>query len=402
MDRFTSKAPFASFREFFKLESTGGLLLFVAAVLAMLSKNSTIASWYAGFLSMPVQVRAGSLNIDKPLVFWVNDGLMAVFFLLVSLEIKREMLVGHLSKPSSLILPGVAALGGMIVPALIYAALNYSDAEALHGWAIPTTTDIAFALGVLALFGTRAPAELKILLMTLAVLDDLAAIVIIALFYSDHLSTGSVGVVILSLAGLLALNRFGVKRLAPYMWLGLILWVSVLKSGVHATLAGVVIGFAIPLGNAEAEHDSPLKHLIHELHPWVAFGILPLFAFMNAGVAFEDFDPESLLRMVPVGIALGLLIGKPLGVLSFVWLAVKLRLTVLPASINWRQLLGVAFLCGIGFTMSLFLGSLAFQEGGSGYARSDRLGIIIGSLLSGIVGYLILRSALKPETSESG
>ena len=389
--------PFATFREFFKLESTGGLLLFVAAVLAMVLKNSPLAVWYADILTLPIQVRAGDLDLNKPLVLWVNDGLMAIFFLLVSLEIKREILIGHLAKPSDLILPGAAAVGGMLVPAAIYAGLNWGNPEDLHGWAIPTTTDIAFSLGVLALFATRVPLSLKIFLMTLAVLDDLGAIVIIAIFYSDNLSWASLLIASLVAAGLFTLNRFGVRRLAPYFWLGAILWVSVLKSGVHATLAGVILAFAIPLGNPDDEHDSPLKHLIHELHPWVAFAILPLFAFMNAGVVLEDFNPSRLMNAVPVGIALGLFLGKPIGVIAFTWIAVRLRLASLPESISWQQLLGVAFLCGIGFTMSLFLGSLAFQEGGVGYNRADRLGIILGSLASGLVGYLILRRSLpKP------
>lgn len=389
-----SKSQFASFREFFKLESAGGLLLFVAAVLAMLLKNSPWADWYGELLTLPIQIRAGDLNLDKPLVLWVNDGLMAIFFLMVTLEIKREILIGHLSRPSDLILPGAAAVGGMLMPAVIFIAFNWGNADDLQGWAIPTATDIAFSLGVLALFGSRVPLPLKVFLMTLAVLDDLGAIVIIAIFYSDNLSWFSLTMVLAISIGLLALNRFGVKNLAPYFWLGAILWISVLKSGVHATLAGVLLGFMIPLGNPADGQHSPLKHLIHQLHPWVAFAILPLFAFLNAGVAFEDFNPSRLMNAVPIGIALGLFIGKPLGVMGFVWLLVHFRIVTLRESINMQQLWGVAFLCGIGFTMSLFLGSLAFQEGGAGYSRADRLGIILGSLASGIVGYIILRRSL--------
>ena len=392
---------FATFREFFRLESTGGLLLFVAAVLAMVLKNSPWAEWYSGVLTLPIQFRAGDLNLDKPLVLWVNDGLMAVFFLLVTLEIKREILIGHLSKPSDLVLPGAAALGGMLMPAAIFALFNWGNAEDLHGWAIPTATDIAFSLGVLALFGTRVPLPLKVFLMTLAVLDDLGAIVVIALFYSDNLSSVSLLIALLVSTGLLALNRLGVRRLAPYFWLGAILWVSVLKSGIHATLAGVIVACTIPLGNPDDEHDSPLKSLIHQLHPWVAFGILPLFAFLNAGIAFEDFNPSRLFNGVPIGIALGLCVGKPLGVMACVWLLLHFRMVTLPQSINMQQLWGVAFLCGIGFTMSLFLGALAFQEGGAGYARADRLGIILGSLISGIVGYMILQHTL-PRAGDVG
>jgi len=284
-------------------------------------------------------------------------------------------------------------------PPQFFAGLNWGNAEDLHGWAIPTTTDIAFSLGVLALFGSRVPLPLKIFLMALAVLDDLGAIVIIAIFYSGNLSWLSLLMALLVSVGLVTLNRMGVRRMAPYFWLGIILWVSVLKSGVHATLAGVVLGFAIPLGNAEDEHESPLKQLVHELHPWVAFAILPLFAFLNAGVALEDLNPSRLMHAVPVGIALGVFIGKPLGVMMFAWLVIRMRLATLRDSINMQQLWGVAFLCGIGFTMSLFIGSLAFQEGGVGYSRADRLGIILGSLASGVVGYLLLSRSL-PKTSE--
>ena len=385
---------FQTFKQFLKLESSAGIILFGAAVLAMLFKNSPAADWYASLLDLPIQIRAGNLDLDKPLVLWVNDGLMAVFFLLVTLEIKREILVGHLSRISILILPGAAAIGGMLVPALIYTVLNGDNPQDLHGWAIPTTTDIAFSLGVLALFGSRVPIGLKIFLMTLAVLDDLGAIIIIALFYSGNLSWMSLMIALLIMLALVTLNRLGVRRLAPYFWLGILLWISVLKSGVHATLAGVVLAFAIPLGDANRAQESPLKHLIHELHPWVAFAILPLFAFMNAGINFSDFNPSRLLDSVPVGIALGLVVGKPLGIILFTWLAIRLNWAAFHESVNWRQIIGVAFLCGIGFTMSLFLGSLAFQEVGIGYTRADRVGIISGSLASGMIGYFLLRRAL--------
>ena len=393
-DSRKNPAQFALFKKFLKLESTGGIFLFVAAILAMALKNSPLASWYADILTLPIQIRAGDLDLNKPLVLWVNDGLMAVFFLLVSLEIKREVLIGHLSRVSNLILPGAAAVGGMLIPAAIYVGFNWGNVEDLHGWAIPTTTDIAFSLGVLALFGSRVPIALKIFLMTLAVLDDLGAIAIIAIFYSGNLSWTSLLIATVISLGLFTLNRFGVRRLAPYILLGIILWISVLKSGVHATLAGVILAFAIPLGDASNENESPLKHLIHELHPWVAFGILPLFAFMNAGVIFADFNPSRLMNAVPLGIALGLVLGKPLGVITFTWLAIRLRWATLPDAVDWKQLVAVAFLCGIGFTMSLFLGSLAFQEAGVGYTRADRLGIIIGSIASGCIGYYLLRRAL--------
>lgn len=387
-------SPAASFREFFKLEAAGGFMLFGAAVLAMALKNSPVADIYQQLLMMPVQMRAGTLDLHKPLVLWVNDGLMAVFFFMVALEIKREMLIGHLANPRTLVLPGMAAIGGMLVPALLYVALNFGDSDAMHGWAIPTTTDIAFALGVLALAGSRVPPAVKMFLLTLAVLDDLAAIVIIAVFYSGELSVLSLNLAAAFAILLATLNLAGVKRLAPYILTGIALWVCVLKSGVHATLAGVVLGFAIPMGDRTDEHKSPLRSVIHDLHPWVAFGILPLFAFFNAGIDFSDFDMARLLHPVPVGIALGLLIGKPVGVLTFAWLTLKFRLASLPEGSTWQMLVGVAFLCGIGFTMSIFLGGLAFQEGGSGYARADRIGIVAGSLIAGIAGYLILRRAL--------
>lgn len=394
-------APFATFREFFKLEAAGGILLFAAAVLAMVLKNSPAASFYSDLLMIPLQIRVGSIDLDKPLVLWVNDGLMAIFFFMVALEIKREMLVGHLSDRSSLILPSLAALGGMIVPAGIFVVFNLGDSDALHGWAIPTTTDIAFALGVLALLGPRVPTALKVFLLTLAVLDDLGAIVIIAVFYSSNLSLVSLVVVAAVLAVLLSLNRAGVMRIAPYILLGIVLWVSVLKSGVHATLAGVILGFMIPLGDRVDEGRSPLRRLIHDLHPWVAFAILPLFAFFNAGIDFSEVNPGNLLGSVPLGIALGLFIGKPVGVLLFSWVTVQLKLARLPEKVDWPALVGVAFLCGIGFTMSIFLGGLAFQEGGSGYAKADRIGIILGSLSSGLVGYLLLRRALGRASSEA-
>jgi len=394
-------APFASFREFFKLEAAGGVVLFGAAVLAMLLKNSPASAFYADLLTMPVQIRVGSLDLDKPLFLWVNDGLMAVFFFMVALEIKQEMLVGHLADKSSLELPLAAAAGGMFVPAALFTLFNLGDTDALHGWAIPAATDIAFALGVLALVGPRVPVTLKVFLLTLAVLDDLGAIVAIAVFYSSKLSLTSIVAGLIVVAALITLNRTGVRRLAPYILLGIVLWIAVLKSGVHATLAGVILGFAIPLGDREDETQSPLRHLVHELHPWVAFGILPMFAFFNAGIVVADINPANLISGVPLGIAVGLFVGKPVGVLTFSWIAIKTKIATLPEQVNWRLLIGVSFLCGIGFTMSMFLGGLAFQEGGSGYAKADRIGIIVGSLLSGIVGYLLLRSALRSEAKSS-
>ena len=375
---------------FFQLESASGLLLIAAAVLAMLISNSPFAHLYSSLLDVPVAVQIGALKIAKPLLLWINDGLMAIFFLLVGLELKREVVYGQLATPSQIILPGAAAIGGMLVPALVYAWFNQGDSEAMRGWAIPMATDIAFALGVLALLGSRVPTSLKLFLMTLAIIDDLGAIIVIALFYSSELSSLSLMLAGAALIGLFALNRLGVRQLGPYLLLGLFLWVCVLKSGVHATLAGVALAFFIPVKGDNPEH-SPLATLEHALHGWVAFGILPLFAFANAGVSLEGMNLQSFLQPVPLGIAAGLLLGKTVGVLGLTAIAVFTRLARLPEGANWGQLLGVAVLCGIGFTMSLFVGSLAFTPDVSPYAGQDRMGILTGSLLAAMLGYVICR-----------
>ncbi|HHQ14915.1 MAG TPA: Na+/H+ antiporter NhaA [Chromatiales bacterium] len=377
----------ARFREFFKLEAAGGILLMFAAALAMLLKNSLFGDAYTEFLNLPIQIRIGALDIDKPLFLWINDGLMAVFFFTIGMEVKREVLVGELADTRQLVLPGLAGIGGILVPALIYYVLNHNDPVAVKGWAVPTATDIAFALGILALVG-NTPTALKLFLMTLAIIDDLGAIIIIALFYSTNLSLGSLLVALFAVTGLLFIKLRGVRRITPYILLGVVLWVSVLKSGVHATLAGVVLGLFIPLGD---EDDSPLDRLMHALHPWVAFGVLPIFAFANAGVPLTGKDAGDLLGPVPVGIALGLFLGKQLGVFSFAWITIRSGIAKLPAGTSMMQIYGVAILCGVGFTMSLFIGSLAFEQGGAGYGRPDRLGIIAGSLLSGLVGFVVLR-----------
>ncbi|PAV48949.1 Na+/H+ antiporter NhaA [Pseudomonas sp. HAR-UPW-AIA-41] len=375
---------------FFQLESASGLLLIAAAVLAMLISNSPFAHFYSSLLDVPVAVQIGALKIAKPLLLWINDGLMAIFFLLVGLELKREVVYGQLATPSQIILPGAAAIGGMLVPALVYVWFNHGDSEAMRGWAIPMATDIAFALGVLALLGSRVPTSLKLFLMTLAIIDDLGAIIVIALFYSSELSSLSLMLAGAALIGLLALNRMGVRQLGPYLLLGLFLWVCVLKSGVHATLAGVALAFFIPVKGDNPEH-SPLATLEHALHGWVAFGILPLFAFANAGVSLEGMNLQSFLQPVPLGIAAGLLLGKTVGVLGLTAIAVFTRMARLPEGANWGQLLGVAVLCGIGFTMSLFVGSLAFTPDVSPYAGQDRMGILTGSLLAAVLGYVICR-----------
>lgn len=380
-----------SLARFFQLEAASGLMLIAAAALALCINNSSLSWLYQGFLDAPVQLRLGPLDIDKPALLWINDLLMALFFLLIGLEIKREVLQGQLSNVSQVALPGTAAVGGMLVPALIYAAINRHDPAALAGWAIPTATDIAFALGVLALLGKRVPASLKLFLMTLAIIDDLGAIVIIALFYTSSLASGALTMAGGCLALLLAMNRLGVKRLAPYLIVGTVLWVCVLKSGVHATLAGVALAFFIPLRTP----TQPLLYLEHALHPWVAYGILPLFAFANAGVSLAGMTAESLTHGVPFGIALGLLLGKTVGVFGLTWLAIRLRLARLPEGANWGQLLGVAILCGIGFTMSIFVGSLAFDPASSPYAGEDRMGILAGSCLAAVMGYAVVRLASR-------
>ncbi|MEX5575750.1 Na+/H+ antiporter NhaA [Pseudomonas lijiangensis] len=383
---------------FFQLEAAGGLLLIAAAALALIINNSPLSWLYNEFLNIPVVAQIGAIKIAKPLLLWINDGLMALFFLVIGLEVKRELLEGHLSRPSQVVLPGAAAIGGMVVPALIYYALNKDNPAALGGWAIPMATDIAFALGVLALLGKRVPVSLKLFLMTLAIIDDLGAIVVIALFYSGELSSLSLILAAVSTGALIVMNRLGVAKLGPYLLIGLVLWVCVLKSGVHATLAGVVLAFCIPL-RTKTEKASPLLSLEHGLHPWVAYGILPLFAFANAGVSLTGVTLDSFTHPVPMGIAAGLLIGKTLGVFGLTWLAIQTGLAKLPNEANWGQVLGVSILCGIGFTMSLFVGSLAFEAGVSDYAGEDRMGILTGSILSALMGYAVmLMCSRKPRT----
>ena len=386
--------PRATFNAFFKLESAGGILLLITAAAAMILKNSPIGGVYEAFLDIPIQVRFGLLDIDKPLFLWVNDALMAVFFFTIGMEVKREVLIGELSDRRQIILPGMAGFGGIIVPALIFAVINRGDSLALQGWAIPTATDIAFALAVLAMVG-NTPVALKLFLMTLAIIDDLGAILIIALFYTAELSISAMLVAMVSVAALTWLKLKGVLRLTPYLLVGIILWISVLKSGVHATIAGVVLGFFIPLGDENSEDGSPLQNLLHALHPWVAFAILPLFAFVNAGVSLEGMTPGSLLQPVPLGIVLGLFVGKQLGVFGFAWLSIKTGIATLPDKVSMSQIYGTAILCGVGFTMSLFVSGLAYEELGIGYTRSDRLGIIVGSLLCGVVGFIALKIAGK-------
>lgn len=389
-------SPSESFTaQFFKLESAGGILLIAASLLAMIFANTPLNSIYDLFLSTPVEIRIGSLEVAKPLLLWINDGLMAVFFFLVGLELKRELLEGELSDKRNIVLPGIGAIGGMLIPALIYAYYNYDDAVALKGWAIPAATDIAFALGVLTLLGPRVPTSLKIFLTSLAIFDDIGAILIIAFFYTSKISLTALIVVGLCIPVLAMLNHKNVEAKSLYIVVGLIMWVATLKSGVHATLAGVILAMFIPMKSKTDPSISPLKSMEHDLHSAVAFFILPVFAFANAGINFSGVGIEQLQHSVPLGIALGLFVGKQLGIFGLCWVAIKLRLATLPKDMSWASLYGTAALCGIGFTMSLFVGSLAFEETGVNLLFDERLGIVLGSLLSGIVGYLVLNWSLK-------
>ena len=382
-------------QNFFKLEAASGILLVMAMILAMAAENSFLQPFYEALLQTPVEIRIGALHLAKPLLLWINDALMALFFLLVGLELKREILIGQLSSPAQILLPALAAIGGIVVPSLIYVWFNQGDAVAMKGWAIPAATDIAFALGVLALLGSRVPPALKLFLLALAIIDDIGAIIIIAVFYSGDLSLGSLLVAGDALLVLAFLNFRHVTSIALYMIVGIVLWVAVLKSGVHATLAGIILAFFIPLKGDQEGEKSPLARLEHDLHPGVAFLILPIFAFANAGISLHGLSFATLLEPVPLGIAAGLFIGKQVGIFATVWLAVKSGLARLPEGMGWMQLYGVAVLCGIGFTMSLFVSSLAFEQGAMALATNDRLGILAGSLLSALVGYALLRLASR-------
>jgi NhaA family Na+:H+ antiporter len=384
-----------SLQDFLRLEAAGGLVLMGAAAAAMLVANSPLAGGYAGFVNLPVQVSIGALGIAKPLLLWINDGLMAVFFLLIGLELKREALEGELSNLRDAALPLFAAVGGMVAPATIYAWLNWGDAAALKGWAIPSATDIAFALGVLLLLGDRVPPALKAFLLSVAIFDDVGAVIVIAAFYTAGLSVTALAVAGGLLLLLWSLNRAGVARRAPYVLIGIALWFAVLKSGVHATLAGFLLAWFIPLRVPEPGSSSPLHDFERALHPWVAFGVLPLFAFANAGVPVAGITAGQLLHPVSLGIMAGLVIGKPAGILALSWLAVRLKLADLPRDVDWASLAGVSLLCGIGFTMSLFIASLAFEQGGGAYLGLERIGILSGSLVAGTAGYLLLRRRMR-------
>ncbi|WNK00624.1 Na+/H+ antiporter NhaA [Thalassospiraceae bacterium LMO-JJ14] len=375
-------------------EAAPGVLLVIAAALAMAMENSPLAWLYDSLLGLPVVVGVGGLVIDKPLLLWINDGLMAVFFFMVGLEIKREVLTGRLSSFDQASLPALAAIGGMAAPALIYLAITSGDAAAASGWAIPSATDIAFALGVLSLLGNRVPVSLKVFLLAIAIIDDLGAILIIAFFYTEDLSLYALTVSLGAASILVLFNRLGIRALTPYLLVGIVLWVMVLKSGVHATLAGVLIALTLPL-RPTANDPRPTRYhdIEHALHPWVAFLVMPVFAFANSGIPLAGFQPGDLLQPVPLGIALGLFVGKQIGVMGFCFAAVRLRLCALPEDATWLHIYGISLLTGIGFTMSLFIGGLAFAE--PALAAQVRFGVLGGSCLSAVLGYTVLRLASR-------
>jgi NhaA family Na+:H+ antiporter len=377
-------------RQFMQSESAGGIVLAAAALLALVVSNSPLAPWYDAFVHLPGEVRIGKdwLVLSKPLVIWVNDLWMAVFFFLVGLEIKRELVDGELASFRLAILPAGAALGGMLVPALIYVLINYGDAVALRGWAIPAATDIAFALAVLMLLGSRVPASLKLFLTAVAIIDDLGAIVVIALFYTVDLSVLMLVSAGIGCAALVLLNRARVMSVSPYLLIGVLIWLCVLKSGVHATLAGVITALAIPVSRPDG--SSPLQEAEHVLQPWVAFAVLPMFAFVNAGVSLQSLSPATLLEPVSLGIALGLTAGKSIGVFGSAWLLVRAGVASFPADASRRQFFAVCVLCGIGFTMSLFIGSLAFEDMGPDYETRLKIGVLAGSMLSTLLATILL------------
>jgi len=387
-----------TFQRFFRLESLAGILLVIAALIGLAVANSPLSDDYLVLFDTRLSLLFGDVGLSKPLLLWINDGLMAVFFLVVALELKREILEGELSNRSQVMLPLFGAVGGMLFPALIYVGFNWGDPSALRGWAIPAATDIAFALGVLALVGDRVPKSLKTFLLSLAVFDDLGAILIIAAFYTEKVSWGMHGLAAIATAALIALNLLGVKRVGIYLFFGALLWVFVLKSGVHATLAGVVLGLTIPLRSKDG--TSPLHWLEHVLHPYVAIGVVPLFAFANAGVDLRGLGPNELLDPVAFGIAVGLVAGKTIGVASFALLAAKLGLATRPKEWTGTAFLGTAVLAGIGFTMSLFIGTLAFDGAGPDKAAAVRLGVLGGSLIAAVVGFVLVRKGVAGSEPE--
>ena len=385
----------SAIRKFLQLESAGGIVLMITALLAMIISNTSLSSIYDLLLNTPVEVRVGGLEIAKPLLLWINDGLMAIFFFLVGLELKREVTEGELSNPQQIVLPAIGAIGGMAAPAFIYLYFNHDDPVSAAGGAIPAATDIAFALGVLSLLGSRVPISLKVFLTSLAIFDDIGAIVVIAIFYTSKVSFSALIFAAVCLLVLYALNRKGVVSRSPYLIIGVLMWISLLKSGVHATLAGVLLAMFVPMRCADDPNYSPLKSWEHDLHTVVAFFVLPIFAFANAGIDLRGVSAEVMFHDVSVGVALGLILGKQIGIFLLCGFAVMLGVANFPKGMNYQSLYGVSALCGIGFTMSLFIGSLAFEETGVNLLFDERLGIIVGSLVSGLIGYAVLRKVLK-------
>ncbi len=388
--------PKNALQRFIKLEAAAGILLFLAATMSMVIANSSLAAYMEAFLNTRASIIVGNLSIDKSVLLWINDGLMAVFFLLVGLELKREVLEGQLSRASQLAMPVAAATGGFVVPALIFTGFNLGDPIALRGWAIPSATDIAFALGVLSLFGSRIPLAVKVFLASLAIIDDLAAIIVIALFYTSNLSLTALGFAAAGIAALIIMNLLNVTRIAAYILVGVVIWVAVLKSGIHATLAGVIVALAIPLtGKTKStvrpeRKDSPLRSLEHALHPWVGYGILPLFAFANAGVSLTGLNLQMLANPLTLGIAAGLFIGKQIGVFVPLWVGFKARWFSMPDGANLLMLYGTAITTGIGFTMSFFIGSLAYEDLDPALASATKLGVLGGSLMSLVFAIVVL------------
>ncbi|QOL25087.1 Na+/H+ antiporter NhaA [Thalassotalea sp. LPB0316] len=389
------------FRQMIQHDTLGGLLLVLAASMAMLVANSGLSDIYNDFLALPVAIKFGSFEIAKPLLLWVNDGLMAIFFFLVGLEVKREIIEGHLSSIEQIILPAIGAIAGIVFPALFYVWFNWGNPEAIIGWAVPSATDIAFALGVFSLFAKHVPLSLKLFLLSVAIFDDIGAIVIIALFYSQDLSTLSLTVAAIGLVVLFVLNRCNVRYQAAYLLVGVVVWAAVLKSGVHATLAGFALALFIPLKVKNEDGNPMLLNLEHNVQPWVAFCILPLFAFANAGVSLAGLEFADLLHPVTLGVIAGLFVGKQLGIFGACWLAIKLGFAKLPEGANWQQFYGVSVLCGIGFTMSLFIGSLAFEGSGTGYFNQVKLGVLIASIFAALWGGWMIKLSQPREQEVS-
>lgn len=381
-------------KQLFKHDAAGGVLLVFAALVAMIMANTGLNGFYNDLFQTPVAVKFGAFEVNKPFLLWVNDGLMAIFFFLVGLEVKREILDGHLQSRDQVMLPAVGAIAGIAFPAILYVYFNIDEATGINGWAIPAATDIAFALGVYSLFGRSLPITLKLFLLSVAIFDDIGAILIIALFYSAELSTLSLMIAGIGLAILFALNRLGVRSQAMYIIVGVVIWAAVLKSGVHATLAGFAMAWFIPLKGKNRSGHAMLPHLEHKLHPWVAFIILPIFAFANAGVQVIGATGDLIMPVV-IGVMVGLFVGKQVGIFGACWLAVKAGVAKLPQGVTWSQLYGASILCGIGFTMSLFIGSLAFEFSDPIYLDSVKVGVLGGSILSAILGGIIISKSAK-------